>query len=232
MVGQGIGSCPVTDATFCRFYKHLDRGYNSCARTDLYFMPLAGSKLAKKREEAVEKAKREAEQRAREEREREKEKEKEREREREREREAERAAVSAQGGLGWACRGQWPALGLYRCPPSQGDVSHSGHRAPQAGAAAPAVLSGAFSWLCSLGSLPACLSCSQTWPQRGSRRGMGGTASWCQAKAGPLSPSWVWELPWCRKAAGWDLVFGSRPTCPSRSLAPVPHTHFPSAESI
>lgn len=53
-------------------------------------MPLAGSKLAKKREEAVEKAKREAEQKAREEREREKEKEK----EREREREAERAAVS------------------------------------------------------------------------------------------------------------------------------------------
>uniref|UniRef100_H9GE61 SANT domain-containing protein n=1 Tax=Anolis carolinensis TaxID=28377 RepID=H9GE61_ANOCA len=45
-----------------RFYKHLDRGYNSCARTDLYFMPLAGSKLAKKREEAIEKAKREAEQ--------------------------------------------------------------------------------------------------------------------------------------------------------------------------
>lgn len=79
----------------CRFYKHLDRGYNSCARTDLYFMPLAGSKLAKKREEAIEKAKREAEQKAREEREREKEKEK--EREREREREAERAAVS----VGW-----------------------------------------------------------------------------------------------------------------------------------
>ena len=39
-------------------------------------MPLAGSKLAKKREEAIEKAKREAEQKAREEREREKEKEK------------------------------------------------------------------------------------------------------------------------------------------------------------
>ncbi|NXB12300.1 RERE protein, partial [Cnemophilus loriae] len=75
-----------------RFYKHLDRGYNSCSRADLYFMPLAGSKLAKKREEAIEKAKREAEQKAREEREREKEKEKEREREREREREAERAA--------------------------------------------------------------------------------------------------------------------------------------------
>uniref|UniRef100_A0A8D0BWQ6 Arginine-glutamic acid dipeptide repeats protein n=1 Tax=Salvator merianae TaxID=96440 RepID=A0A8D0BWQ6_SALMN len=87
-----------------RFYKHLDRGYNSCARTDLYFMPLSGSKLAKKREEAVEKAKREAEQKAREEREREKEKEKEREREREREREAERAAKatssSHEGRLG------------------------------------------------------------------------------------------------------------------------------------
>lgn len=80
-----------------RFYKHLDRGYNSCARTDLYFIPLAASKLAKKREEAIEKAKREAEQKAREEREREKEKEKEREREREREREAERAAVSPEG---------------------------------------------------------------------------------------------------------------------------------------
>ncbi|KAK9392026.1 arginine-glutamic acid dipeptide repeats protein-like [Crotalus adamanteus] len=78
-----------------RFYKHLDRGYNSCGRTDLYFMPLAGSKLAKKREEAIEKAKREAEQKAREEREREKEKEKEREREREREREAERAAKAS-----------------------------------------------------------------------------------------------------------------------------------------
>ncbi|KAM6402683.1 arginine-glutamic acid dipeptide repeats protein isoform 2-T2 [Rhynochetos jubatus] len=87
-----------------RFYKHLDRGYNSCARADLYFMPLAGSKLAKKREEAIEKAKREAEQKAREEREREKEKEKEREREREREREAERAAKvsssSHEGRLG------------------------------------------------------------------------------------------------------------------------------------
>ena len=77
-----------------RFIKHLDRGYNSCARTDCYFTPLAASKLAKKREEAVEKAKREVEQRAREEKEREREKEKEREREREREKDAERAAVS------------------------------------------------------------------------------------------------------------------------------------------
>lgn len=75
------------------FYKHLDRGYNSCARTDFYFTPLASSKLAKKREEALERAKREAEQKAREEKEREREREKEREREREREKEAERAAV-------------------------------------------------------------------------------------------------------------------------------------------
>ncbi|XP_010848496.1 PREDICTED: arginine-glutamic acid dipeptide repeats protein [Bison bison bison] len=86
---------PSHPSQSARFYKHLDRGYNSCARTDLYFMPLAGSKLAKKREEAIEKAKREAEQKAREEREREKEKEKEREREREREREAERAAKAS-----------------------------------------------------------------------------------------------------------------------------------------
>uniref|UniRef100_A0A669BUI0 Arginine-glutamic acid dipeptide repeats protein n=1 Tax=Oreochromis niloticus TaxID=8128 RepID=A0A669BUI0_ORENI len=77
------------------FYKHLDRGYNSCARTDFYFTPLASSKLAKKREEALEKAKREAEQKAREEKEREREREKEREREREREKEAERAAKAS-----------------------------------------------------------------------------------------------------------------------------------------
>ncbi|XP_062420182.1 arginine-glutamic acid dipeptide repeats protein isoform X2 [Pungitius pungitius] len=78
-----------------RFYKHLDRGYNSCARTDFYFTPLASSKLAKKREEALEKAKREAEQKLREEKEREREREKEREREREREKEAERAAKAS-----------------------------------------------------------------------------------------------------------------------------------------
>ncbi|XP_036084182.1 arginine-glutamic acid dipeptide repeats protein isoform X2 [Rousettus aegyptiacus] len=82
-----------------RFYKHLDRGYNSCARADLYFMPLAGSKLAKKREEAIEKAKREAEQKAREEREKEKEKEKEREREREAERAAKASSSAHEGRL-------------------------------------------------------------------------------------------------------------------------------------
>nr|XP_043879915.1 arginine-glutamic acid dipeptide repeats protein isoform X2 [Solea senegalensis] len=64
-----------------RFIKHLDRGYNSCARTDLFFTPLSSSKLAKKREEAVEKSRREAELGARQEREREKERERERERE-------------------------------------------------------------------------------------------------------------------------------------------------------
>ncbi|TNN84347.1 Arginine-glutamic acid dipeptide repeats protein [Liparis tanakae] len=69
-----------------RFIKHLDRGYNSCARTDLFFSPLSSSKLAKKREEAVEKSRREAELGARQEREREK------DREREREREADRNA--------------------------------------------------------------------------------------------------------------------------------------------
>ncbi|XP_034022339.1 arginine-glutamic acid dipeptide repeats protein isoform X2 [Thalassophryne amazonica] len=62
-----------------RFIKHLDRGYNSCARTDLFFIPLASSKLAKKREEAVERCRREAELSARQEREREKDRERERE---------------------------------------------------------------------------------------------------------------------------------------------------------
>ncbi|XP_075468732.1 LOW QUALITY PROTEIN: atrophin-1 [Ascaphus truei] len=63
-----------------RFNKHLDRGYNSCCRTDLYFVPLEGSKLSKKRSEQVERARRESEQRAREERERERERERELER--------------------------------------------------------------------------------------------------------------------------------------------------------
>uniref|UniRef100_A0A4W5KUD2 Arginine-glutamic acid dipeptide (RE) repeats b n=1 Tax=Hucho hucho TaxID=62062 RepID=A0A4W5KUD2_9TELE len=72
-----------------RFIKHLDRGYNSCSRTDLFFTPLASSKLAKKREEAVERSKREAEHNARE---REREKDRERERERERERQEEKNA--------------------------------------------------------------------------------------------------------------------------------------------
>ncbi|XP_067384662.1 arginine-glutamic acid dipeptide repeats protein isoform X4 [Channa argus] len=90
-----VVNTPSHASQSARFYKHLDRGYNSCARADLYFTPLASSKLAKKREEALEKAKREAEQKAREEKEREREREKEREREREREKEAERAAKAS-----------------------------------------------------------------------------------------------------------------------------------------
>ncbi|MEQ2310377.1 hypothetical protein AMECASPLE_008229 [Ameca splendens] len=62
-----------------RFITHLDRGYNSCARTDLFFTPLSTSKLAKKREEAVERLRREAELSARQEREREKDRERDRE---------------------------------------------------------------------------------------------------------------------------------------------------------
>uniref|UniRef100_A0A1A8EQK3 Arginine-glutamic acid dipeptide (RE) repeats b n=1 Tax=Nothobranchius korthausae TaxID=1143690 RepID=A0A1A8EQK3_9TELE len=58
-----------------RFIKHLDRGYNSCARTDFFFTPLSSSKLAKKREEAIERSRREAEQSARQEQERERDRE-------------------------------------------------------------------------------------------------------------------------------------------------------------
>ncbi|KAM4737587.1 arginine-glutamic acid dipeptide repeats protein isoform 2-T2 [Anableps anableps] len=90
-----VVNTPSHASQSARFYKYLDRGYNSCSRTDFYFTPLASSKLAKKREEALEKAKREAEQKAREEKEREREKEKEREREREREKEVERAAKAS-----------------------------------------------------------------------------------------------------------------------------------------
>lgn len=68
-----------------RFHKVLDRGSgNSCARSDVLFVPLDGSKLWKKRNEVIERARREVEQRARDLRE------KERERERERERELDR----------------------------------------------------------------------------------------------------------------------------------------------
>ena len=80
-------NCYICCLIHFRFFKHLDRGYNSCARTDLFFTPLASSKLAKKREEAVERAKREAEHNARE-------REKDRERERERERQEDKNAVS------------------------------------------------------------------------------------------------------------------------------------------
>uniref|UniRef100_A0A3P9IMN8 Arginine-glutamic acid dipeptide (RE) repeats b n=1 Tax=Oryzias latipes TaxID=8090 RepID=A0A3P9IMN8_ORYLA len=70
----------ASHASQSAFIKHFDRGYNSCARTDLFFTPLSSSKLAKKREEAVERSRREAELGARQER----------DRERERDREADR----------------------------------------------------------------------------------------------------------------------------------------------
>uniref|UniRef100_A0A8C5W8D2 Atrophin 1 n=1 Tax=Leptobrachium leishanense TaxID=445787 RepID=A0A8C5W8D2_9ANUR len=75
-----IVDTPSHASQSARFNKHFDRGYNSCCRTDLYFVPLEGSKLSKKRSEQVERARRESEQRAREERERERERERELER--------------------------------------------------------------------------------------------------------------------------------------------------------
>lgn len=66
-----------------RFHRVLDRGSgNSCARSDVLFVPLDGSKLWKKRNEAIERARREVEQRARDLREKEREREREKERER------------------------------------------------------------------------------------------------------------------------------------------------------
>ncbi|XP_073409074.1 atrophin-1 isoform X1 [Dendrobates tinctorius] len=75
-----IVDTPSHASQSARFNKHLDRGYNSCCRTDLYFVPLEGSKLSKKRSEQIERARRESEQRAREERDRERERERELER--------------------------------------------------------------------------------------------------------------------------------------------------------
>nr|XP_009930341.1 PREDICTED: atrophin-1 [Opisthocomus hoazin] len=84
------------DSDSSSFNKHLDRGFNSCSRTDLYFVPLDGSKLAKKRADLVEKVRREAEQKAREEKERERSDPATRERElREREAQAQRDPSSS-----------------------------------------------------------------------------------------------------------------------------------------
>ncbi|XP_020498041.2 arginine-glutamic acid dipeptide repeats protein isoform X1 [Labrus bergylta] len=106
-----------------RFIKHLDRGYNSCARTDLFFTPLSSSKLARKREEAVEKSRREAELSARQEREREK------DREREREREADRnARASSSSHDSRMCEAQMVA---------QGHGRHSFEQPPTTVAAVP-----------------------------------------------------------------------------------------------
>nr|XP_046200721.1 arginine-glutamic acid dipeptide repeats protein-like isoform X5 [Oncorhynchus gorbuscha] len=95
-----VVNTPSHASQSARFYKHLDRGYNTCARTDFYFTPLAASKLAKKREEALERVKREAEQKAREEKEREKEREREREREKEQERAVKASSSCHDGRMG------------------------------------------------------------------------------------------------------------------------------------
>ncbi|KAG5856265.1 hypothetical protein ANANG_G00006200 [Anguilla anguilla] len=88
---------PIHASQSARFHRVLDRGPgNSCARSDVLFVPLDGSKLWKKRNEAIERARREVEQRARDLRE--KEREREREKEREREREVERHLQKDNGG--------------------------------------------------------------------------------------------------------------------------------------
>ncbi|XP_051933293.1 arginine-glutamic acid dipeptide repeats protein isoform X2 [Hippocampus zosterae] len=97
-----------------RFIKHLDRGYNSCARTDLFFTPLSSSKLAKKREEALEKSRREAELSARQEREREKD----REREREADRNARACSSSHDSRLSEAQMAAHGRPGMYEQPPT------------------------------------------------------------------------------------------------------------------
>uniref|UniRef100_A0A3Q3RDY0 Uncharacterized protein n=1 Tax=Monopterus albus TaxID=43700 RepID=A0A3Q3RDY0_MONAL len=57
---------PIHASQSARFHKVLDRGSrNSCARSDVLFVPLDGSKLWKKRNEMIERARREVEQRAR-----------------------------------------------------------------------------------------------------------------------------------------------------------------------
>ncbi|XP_051999256.1 atrophin-1-like isoform X1 [Xyrauchen texanus] len=74
---------PIHASQSARFHRVLDRGSgNSCARSDVLFVPLDGSKLWKKRNEAIERARREVEQRARDLREKEREREREKERER------------------------------------------------------------------------------------------------------------------------------------------------------
>lgn len=90
---------PIHASQSARFHKVLDRGSgNSCARSDVLFVPLDGSKLWKKRNEMIERARREVEQRARDLRE--KERERERERERELDRHLQQKDVSVPGGRG------------------------------------------------------------------------------------------------------------------------------------
>nr|XP_057909685.1 atrophin-1 isoform X2 [Doryrhamphus excisus] len=87
---------PIHASQSARFHKVLDRGSgNSCARSDVLFVPLDGSKLWKKRNEVIERARREVEQRARDLREKERERERERERELDRHLQQKDASVAA-----------------------------------------------------------------------------------------------------------------------------------------
>ncbi|XP_062393894.1 atrophin-1 [Sardina pilchardus] len=92
---------PIHASQSARFHRVLDRGSgNSCARSDVLFVPLDGSKLWKKRNEAIERARREVEQRARDLREKERERERERDLERQLQCQQKENANNAAGVLG------------------------------------------------------------------------------------------------------------------------------------
>ncbi|XP_048116548.1 atrophin-1 [Alosa alosa] len=92
---------PIHASQSARFHRVLDRGSgNSCARSDVLFVPLDGSKLWKKRNEAIERARREVEQRARDLREKERERERERDLERQLQCQQKESASSTTGVLG------------------------------------------------------------------------------------------------------------------------------------
>ncbi|XP_051577794.1 atrophin-1 isoform X2 [Myxocyprinus asiaticus] len=92
---------PIHASQSARFHRVLDRGSgNSCARSDVLFVPLDGSKLWKKRNEAIERARREVEQRARDLREKEREREREKERERDLDRHLQQKDSCSSTGLG------------------------------------------------------------------------------------------------------------------------------------
>uniref|UniRef100_A0A3Q3AHV9 Atrophin 1 n=1 Tax=Kryptolebias marmoratus TaxID=37003 RepID=A0A3Q3AHV9_KRYMA len=108
------------------FHKVLDRGSgNSCARSDVLFVPLDGSKLWKKRNEMIERARREVEQRARDLRE--KERERERERERELDRHLQQKDVSAAGGGRQGSSLFFPPSSSIILDPSSSSASSSGN---------------------------------------------------------------------------------------------------------
>ncbi|XP_016363453.1 atrophin-1-like isoform X2 [Sinocyclocheilus anshuiensis] len=101
---------PIHASQSARFHRVLDRGSgNSCARSDVLFVPLDGSKLWKKRNEAIERARREVEQRARDLREKEREREREKERERDLDRYLQKDS-STSAGLGATATRQCSSL--------------------------------------------------------------------------------------------------------------------------